>query len=82
MASSGDTTIDFTTPGNKSKGRILHDNLFSIILLYVNSVGLPTLYIGGASLTVNTINTNKIKSDMLYIEGADGNGFTALFNNN
>ena len=36
MAASGDTTIDFTTPGNKSKGRILHDNLFSIILLYVN----------------------------------------------
>ena len=84
MAASGDTSVDFTTPGTNTdyKGRIQYDNTLNALNLYANSAALPTLTIDGSSLTVNRINTNVVRSNQFYISSADGTSNTAVFDTN
>ena len=67
MAVSGDTTIDFTTLGNIQRQTPICQLFNTLSFFYANVVALPTLIIDDTALTVITIHTNSIHSDMFYV---------------
>ncbi|MFM7989836.1 MAG: hypothetical protein ACKPKO_62030, partial [Candidatus Fonsibacter sp.] len=60
MTASGDTTIDFSTPGINYKGRIQYNNSTNALSFFTNSSATASLFLTN-STTINKISCNNFE---------------------